>query len=47
MPNLSGSTTDASQITSWVAAHFKGKTVGGSVVYDLSSPNPAATSTGR
>ena len=46
-PGLSGSTSDASQITSWVAAHFKSKTVGGSVVYDLSSPESAAASTGE
>jgi hypothetical protein len=46
MPGLSGSTSDASQITSWVAAHFKSKTVGGSVIYELSSPKSAATSTG-
>ncbi len=32
-----GSSNDASQITSWVEAHFTAKTVGGVTVYDLSS----------
>ena len=30
--------SDASQITAWVEAHFTAKTVGGSTVYDLTSP---------
>ena len=33
-----GGSGDASQITSWVEAHFKRETVGGTTVYDLSSP---------
>jgi 4-amino-4-deoxy-L-arabinose transferase-like glycosyltransferase len=33
-----GGSGDASQITSWVEAHFKSETVGGTTVYDLSSP---------
>ena len=33
-----GGTTDASQISRWVAAHFTGKTVGGMTVYDLTTP---------
>ncbi len=30
--------SDASQITAWVEAHFTAKTVGGTTVYDLTSP---------
>jgi hypothetical protein len=33
-----GGSTDASQVTSWVAAHFTAKTVGGETVYDLTAP---------
>ena len=33
-----GGSSNASQITSWVQAHFKSQTVGGTTVYDLSSP---------
>ena len=33
-----GGSGDASQITSWVEAHFRSETVGGTTVYDLSSP---------
>jgi hypothetical protein len=33
---------DASQITSWIEAHFKSETVGGTTVYDLSSPKADA-----
>jgi hypothetical protein len=33
-----GGTTDASQISTWVAAHFTAKTVGGMTVYDLTTP---------
>jgi 4-amino-4-deoxy-L-arabinose transferase-like glycosyltransferase len=33
-----GGSGDASQITSWVEAHFTSETVGGTTVYDLSSP---------
>ena len=36
----------SSQITSWVAAHFTAKTVGGSTVYDLTSPTASTGSTG-
>jgi hypothetical protein len=32
-----GGSSDASQITSWVEAHFKSETVGGTTVYDLSA----------
>jgi len=32
------SSGDASQITSWVEAHFNTKTVGGTTLYDLTSP---------
>ncbi len=32
-----GGTTDASQISTWVAAHFTAKTVGGMTVYDLTT----------
>ena len=38
-----GGSGDASQITSWVEAHFKSETVGGTTVYDLSSPKAAGT----
>ena len=41
-----GGSSDASQITSWVEAHFKSETVGGTTVYDLSSPEPASGSAG-
>jgi len=34
--------SDASQITSWVEAHFKSETAGGTTVYDLSSPKADA-----
>jgi hypothetical protein len=33
-----GAPSDASQITSWVEAHFTAKTVGGTMVFDLSTP---------
>ena len=33
-----GGSTDASQISAWVAAHFKAETVGGMTVYDLTTP---------
>ena len=36
-----GGSGDASRITSWVEAHFKSETVGGTTVYDLSSPKAA------
>jgi 4-amino-4-deoxy-L-arabinose transferase-like glycosyltransferase len=39
---LGGSSSDASQITSWVEAHFKSETVAGTTVYDLSSPKAGA-----
>jgi hypothetical protein len=39
-----GGSGDASQITSWVEAHFTGETVGGTTVYDLSSPKAGAGS---
>jgi 4-amino-4-deoxy-L-arabinose transferase-like glycosyltransferase len=35
---LGGGSSYASQITSWVEAHFNRETVGGTTVYDLSSP---------
>ena len=38
-----GGSRNASQITSWVEAHFKSETVGGTTVYDLSSPKAAGT----
>ena len=33
-----GTGTTASQITAWVEAHFKTTTVGGTTLYDLTSP---------
>ncbi len=33
-----GGSTGGSQISSWVEAHFKSETVGGTTVYDLSTP---------
>jgi 4-amino-4-deoxy-L-arabinose transferase-like glycosyltransferase len=39
---VGGSSSDASQITSWVEAHFKSEAVGGTTVYDLSSPKASA-----
>ena len=42
----SGSSDDASQITSWVEAHFTAKTVGGVTVYDLSSAGTSADAAG-
>jgi 4-amino-4-deoxy-L-arabinose transferase-like glycosyltransferase len=38
-----GGSGDASKITSWVEAHFKSETVGGTTVYDLSSAKAAGT----
>jgi len=38
-----GGSSDGSQITSWVQAHFKSETVGGTTVYDLSSPKAGGT----
>jgi 4-amino-4-deoxy-L-arabinose transferase-like glycosyltransferase len=37
-----GSSTGASQVTSWVETHFTAKTVGGETVYDLTAPKPAS-----
>jgi 4-amino-4-deoxy-L-arabinose transferase-like glycosyltransferase len=37
-----GGSSDGSQITSWVEAHFESETVGGTTVYDLSTPLKAA-----
>jgi 4-amino-4-deoxy-L-arabinose transferase-like glycosyltransferase len=34
-----GATTDAAQISAWVEAHFRATTVGGTTVYDLTTPN--------
>ena len=34
--------SDASQITSWVEAHFTAKTVGGTTVFDLTAPRTAS-----
>ena len=39
-----GGSGDASQITSWVEAHFKSQTVDGTTVYNLSSPKAGAGS---
>ena len=36
------STTDASRITAWVKANFTAETVGGTTVYDLTSPTTAS-----
>jgi hypothetical protein len=33
-----GAGGDASQITAWVEAHFTAKTVGGTTVYNLTTP---------
>jgi 4-amino-4-deoxy-L-arabinose transferase-like glycosyltransferase len=33
-----GATSDASQITSWVEAHFTARTIGGTTIYDLTAP---------
>jgi 4-amino-4-deoxy-L-arabinose transferase-like glycosyltransferase len=35
---VGGGSSDASQITAWVESHFTSKTVGGTTVYDLTSP---------
>jgi hypothetical protein len=35
-----GGSTGGSQISSWVEAHFKSETVGGTTVYDLSTQKP-------
>ena len=37
-----GGSGDASQITAWVESHFTSKTVGGTTVYDLTSPKTAS-----
>jgi 4-amino-4-deoxy-L-arabinose transferase-like glycosyltransferase len=42
-----GGSDDASQITSWVEAHFTAETVGGTTVYDLTSPKTASRSAPR
>ena len=42
-----GDSGDASKITSWVEAHFKSETVGGTTVYDFSSPKAGTGSAGR
>ena len=39
-----GGSSDASQITSWVEAHFKSDTVGGTTVYDLNATKAGAGS---
>ncbi len=39
-----GGSSDASQITSWVEAHFKSDTVGGTTVYDLHATKAGAGS---
>src|ERR1039457_5980489 len=39
-----GGSGDASPITSWVEAHFKSQTVGGTTAYNLSSPKAGAGS---
>ena len=35
---MGGSSSTASAIPTWVAAHYTAKTVGGSTVYDLTDP---------
>jgi hypothetical protein len=37
-----GTSSDASQVTSWVEAHFTAKTVGGETIYDLTAPKSAS-----
>jgi hypothetical protein len=37
-PGRGGASNSASQITSWVKAHFRSTTVGGVAVYDLTAP---------
>ncbi len=37
-----GASSDASQVTAWVEAHFTAKTVGGETVYDLTAPKSAS-----
>jgi len=34
--------SDSSQITSWVESHFTSKTVGGTTVYNLTSPKTSS-----
>jgi 4-amino-4-deoxy-L-arabinose transferase-like glycosyltransferase len=41
-----GGSSDASQITSWVKAHFTSQTAGGTTVYDLSGTKAGAGSSG-
>lgn len=41
---IGGGSGGASQVTSWVEAHFKAETVGGTTVYDLTSPKAGAGS---
>jgi 4-amino-4-deoxy-L-arabinose transferase-like glycosyltransferase len=41
-----GGAGGSSQITSWVAAHFKSESVGGTTVYDLTSPKAGTGSSG-
>lgn len=36
--SFGGGTGSAARITSWVQAHYRGTTVGGITVYDLSKP---------
>jgi 4-amino-4-deoxy-L-arabinose transferase-like glycosyltransferase len=42
-PGGPGGFGGSSQITSWVAAHFTSKAVGGATVYDLTSPRASAS----
>jgi hypothetical protein len=35
---MGGTTTQSSEIATWVAAHYTAKTVGSSTVYDLTQP---------
>jgi 4-amino-4-deoxy-L-arabinose transferase-like glycosyltransferase len=37
------SSSDATQITQWVESHFTARTIGGTTVYDLTSPNSSAS----
>jgi 4-amino-4-deoxy-L-arabinose transferase-like glycosyltransferase len=41
----SGASSDASQISAWVEAHFTATTIGGTTVYDLTSPSTTSSST--
>jgi hypothetical protein len=42
-PGGSGASSSASEITSWVEAHFRSTTIGGVVVYNLKAPITGST----